>query len=395
MKRVKTSILHTQLISIFCLLWLILTLGCSPKESEKDGLWEPLPLAYATGFKLYQINSYHLIEILQGYPGQEKPAYLLIGEDAPDARTQAALREITYRWIPPAERLIATATSHLPPLEAVGALESLLAFPNTDLISSPAVRERIAAGKVQELGKNAGLNVEAVLDLQPDIVLNSHLGAEDRSARLLEEAGIYVLPIGDFIEPHPLGRAEWSKVIAAVVGHYEEAVEVFADISSRYEALRERAEALSQRRIKPVRVMTGILYQDIWYVPSVDSWNTQLIRDAGGSYIFEDVKGVGSQTLSFEQVLDRALEADVWLGPSDVPSLAALAASDQRYTFFAPFKTQQVFSYGLKKSARGGLPYFEIAYLRPDLILEDLIRIFGAEALPEEQMHFYLPLPEK
>ncbi|EIM78704.1 ABC transporter substrate-binding protein [Nitritalea halalkaliphila LW7] len=397
MKLVNISLLRPQLIPFFCLLWLSITLGCNPKENGKEHLWEPVPLAYAKGFKLYKINDYLLIEILQGYPGQEKPAYLLLGEAFPDQHTQEALHSIRYRWLPPAQRLVATATSHLPALEEVEALERLIGFPNTDLISSTRVRERIRAGKLQDLGKNAGLNIEAVLDLQPDLVLNSTLGAEDRSAKLLEEAGIYVLSIGDFIEPHPLGRAEWCKVIGAVVGHYAAAEEVFESIAARYEALREKAAARKSAQRsdqKPPRVMTGNLYQDIWYVPSADSWSTQLIRDAGGHYLFEELKGAGSQTLSFEQVLDRALDADIWLGPSDIPSLAALALSDQRYTYFTPFKTQKVFSFGLKKSATGGLPYFEIAYLRPDLILEDLMRIFGGESLPEEQMHFYLPLPE-
>jgi iron complex transport system substrate-binding protein len=54
-----------------------------------------------------------------------------------------------------------------------------------------------------------------------------------------------------------------------------------------------------------------------------------------------------------------------------------------------------VFTYTLKKGETGGLEYFELGYMRPDLILKDLMKILHPSLLPDYELYFYKQLNEK
>jgi iron complex transport system substrate-binding protein len=231
-----------------------------------------------------------------------------------------------------------------------------------------------------------------MIDLNPDWVQISTMGNDLSSLELLKKAGIPAILNGDYLEQHPLGRAEWIKVTGALLGKSNEADSIFRALEKDY----LDAIALVQRKnLKRPRVLAGIMYQDVWYLPGGDSWAAKLLESAGADYLFSNIEGTGSAELGYEYVLDRGMDADVWIGVADFPSLEEMGAADRRYQDFKAFQTGEVYTYALKKGPTGGLEYFELGYLRPDWILKDLIKVFHPELLPDYQPYFYQKIDAK
>jgi iron complex transport system substrate-binding protein len=63
----------------------------------------------------------------------------------------------------------------------------------------------------------------------------STLGEDLRNLDILKTAGIPAVINGEYVEQHPLGRAEWIKFTGAMLGKWDEAAEIFAGIKADYE----------------------------------------------------------------------------------------------------------------------------------------------------------------
>ncbi|RZS96600.1 ABC transporter substrate-binding protein [Cecembia calidifontis] len=374
--------------SIFFLLFLAL-LSCQHAEQKTDLDYKLLELDYAEGFKVYQGIGFKVLEVLQAFPGKHQPFRYLVMEqqgEIPKGKFDAIIQL-------PVKKVILTSTTQIPHLEYLGESSTLIGFPNLDLISSEKVRKMIHLGKVKDLGKGAQTNVEMVIDLAPDWIMISTLGEDLRNLDLFQKSGIPAPLNGEYLEGHPLGRAEWIKFTGALLGRWEEAHQAFEAIKNAY----EEAEALAKKNDqthKP-KIMSGVMYKDIWYVPGADSWGAKLIQAAGGDYGFKDHPGTGSIQLSYEYVFEKAQDADFWIGAADHNSLEEMGKADPRYTYFQAFQKGQVYTYTKKKGIKGGVEYFELGYLRPDLILKDLIKIMYPDILPDYTPYFYSRLNEK
>ena len=114
----------------------------------------------------------------------------------------------------------------------------------------------------------------------------------------------------------------------------------------------------------------------------------QFINDAGGIYLWSNSKGTGSLSLSFETVFEKAMNADVWIGPGEFYTFEQMIAANKHYGNFKSFKNKKIYSYSIKKGPTGGLIFYEDASNRPDLVLKDLISIFHPEVLPDYQPAF-------
>ena len=138
--------------------------------------------------------------------------------------------------------------------------------------------------------------------------------------------------------------------------------------------------------------MSGIVYGDAWFLPGGQNYAAQLFRDAGCSYIWEDTDSNGYLHLPFETVYEKAHDADLWIGTGSFKTLDEIRAADSRYVRFRPFRNKSVYNYDARQGARGGNEYLELGYLRPDLILKDLIKISHPSLLPEHQLFFHRKL---
>lgn len=387
MKNTTTPI-TSPYFSAHCLLFLgmmILFFSCE-KKSETDLEKTPVPLEFAQGFELFRGENFWEIHVTQGYTGAEKTYRYLVLEEGTPVKKSGFDAVVQL----PISKVILTSTTQIPHLDMLGETDQIIGFPQTDLISSVPTRARIDAGKVTDLGSGPSANPEMVIDLQPDWMMISTLGEDLRYLDLFAQAGIPALINGEYVEQNPLGRAEWIKFTGILLGKYEEAVAEFEKIKNAYQEAEKLASQLPANN-RP-KVLSGVMYQDIWYAPGAESWGAQILQNAGGDYVFSDQTGSGSLQLNYEFVLDRAAEAEVWIGSADFPDVKTMGSNESRYRNFQAWKTGQIYTYTAKKGATGGLEYFELGYVRPDLILKDLIKILHPELLPEYELYFYQKL---
>lgn len=372
-------------IKAFILLLSVYGIACNPSDNEKnthkDTAPAPIDIQYATGFKVSVQNGYQFVEVPKPYQGSEEGfKYLLVprGGEIPEHGSDVQVVEV------PLKSIVCTSTTHIPLLDYINETESLVGFTTTDYISSKKMRSRIDSGFVTELGIDKEMNIERLLDLDPEAVMAYTITGDYGQFRTMNQAGIPVLINAEYLEKHPLGRAEWIKFMALFFNKSEMADSVFKAIESSYNSMKAKAAKVDSMPT----LYSGIVYGDTWYLPGGKNHAARLFADAGGNYLWQD-STTGFLELSFEAVYERAHDADFWIGVASFNSLDEIKQADERYARFNAFKERGVYSYNARIGATGGNEYLELGYLRPDLILADLIRIFHPELLPDHELYFH------
>lgn len=343
-------------------------------------------LKYATGFQVRYDGQSKYVTVPAPYQGATKGfTYLLVPNDVPVPAHEPNVRVITI----PIQSIVCTSTSHIPLLDYLNETQSLTGFPSLDYISSPRMRERIDAGQVTELGIDKGLNMERLVALNPGIVMGYAMSSDYGQFKKIEELGIPVVINAEYLENHPLGRAEWIKFVALFFNKEKQADSVFQLIEKTYLRLKDQTSTTANRPT----VMSGVVYGDTWFLPGGQNYAAQLLKDAGCKYIWNDDLSKGYLELSFEAVYQKAHQADLWIGVASFTSLKEIKQTDVRYQRFKSFQTQQVYSYDARKGAKGGSEYLELGYMRPDLILRDLVQIAHPELASGDSLYFHRRLP--
>jgi iron complex transport system substrate-binding protein len=176
--------------------------------------------------------------------------------------------------------------------------------------------------------------------------------------------------------------------MGALFGKEKEADSVFLQIEKSYLQARAKVEGVTD---KPT-VISGTLYGSTWFLPGGGNHMARLFADAGLSYLWSHTQERGSLELGFEAVYQRAHEAHLWIGAASFDSLKAMEESDQRYTLFRAFKEGRIFTYTGRIGPTGGNEYLELGYLRPDIILNDLISIAHPGRAGAHELYFFRKL---
>jgi iron complex transport system substrate-binding protein len=366
-----------------CGLWLVACglLSCNKKETTTQ-TEDSSFTKYAVGFTVTTIGNSKLVEVKQPYQNATSGYhYLLVpkGETAPAHDEQAQIISV------PIENIVCTSTTHIPLLDYIGETNKLIGFPTTDYISSEKMRNRIDDGKVKDLGIDKGMNIEMLYTLKPALVMGYTMTKDLGQLKKIQELGIPVVINAEYLEKHPLGRAEWIKFTALFFGKEKEADSVFSEIEKEYLATQELA---SKTRAKPT-VLSGIVYGDAWFMPGGQNYAAKLLKDAGCEYLWAADSTNGFLQLSFEAVYAKAKEADLWIGVGSFKTLNEIKATEERYALFKPFREKQVYTYGARTGAKGGSEFLELGYLRPDLVLKDLVKIAHPELMTGYELYFH------
>ena len=332
---------------------------------------------YAEGFRLRTEGGARVAEVRQG---DRVSRFVLVG---PGAAPPAGVAGTVVRV--PVRRVVALSTTHLGFLAALGATDAVAGVSGKGWVNTPAVLARLAAGTAHDVGEPGAVDPEAVAAARPDVVL-----AEEAAVTTPRLAGVGapVVPVLDYLEPTPLGRAEWLVFVGALVGREAEARARFDSVAARYERLAARARATSPQPT----VLFNAPYRGVWYVPGGRSFLAALGADAGGAYPWGADTARTSLPLSFEQVLAKAQGTDVWLHVQ-APTRAALAGQDARLRLFRPFGTGRVYSHDARVSPGGGYDYFETGAVEPDVVLADLVALLHPALLPGHRLTYYRRVP--
>ena len=377
------------------ILLFVLCLFIACKTDKKNGFPpennhpQEIEISHAKGFTIEKSNNgLTIIEVSSAWPGANTSfKYALIPKDKMASMT---LNKDEYDAIiaTPIERLIVTSTTHIPSLEALGVLDKLVGFPKTELISSENARKLIDNGDIKELGNNETLNTEIAISLRPDVVVGFGMNNQNKAYETVMRSNIPIVYNGDWTEESPLGKAEWVKFFAPFFGLETKADSIFKSIKQSYFQTKSIVENVTK---KPT-VLTGGLYKDVWHVAGGKSWMAQFLKDAKTDYLWKETQETGGISQSLETVLATAQHADYWLNPSMLTSYEDIEESNKHYTQFDAYKNKTVYSNTIAKGATGGLLYYELGPMRPDLVLKDLIHIFHPELLPDHELYFFKPL---
>lgn len=357
--------------------------SASKKIAEKSS--EKTAVTYAKGLKITNYQYYTIVHISNPWPGSDVTySYLLKKKDTVfenESNFDAVIRI-------PISSIVVTSTTHIPSLEMLGVEHTLVGFPNTNYVSSEKTRKLIDSGIVKELGKNEALNTEVLVDLNPNAVITFSVEGQNKTVTTLQKTGIPVLYNADWTEMHPLGKAEWIKFFGALFDKEEEASTIFNEIVTNYQKAKKLANTVKE---KPT-ILSGAMYKDTWYLPQGESWAAQFIIDAHGSYLWEETEGTGSLSLNIESVLEKGQKAEYWIGPGQFSSYKELAEAHPIYKEFEAYKNQKIYSFANQKGATGGVLYYEIAPNRPDLVLQDIIKVLHPQLLQDIPFTFFAPL---
>jgi iron complex transport system substrate-binding protein len=367
----------------FYVLSFFLLISCKKNETAEVA---KSPIAknsveYASGLSIVKYEGYSVVTVSNPWPNANKDFKYILKEK--DAKVPDSLLAYTTIKVP-LESVVVTSTTNIPFLEMLDVEDKLVGFPHTDYISSEKTRILIDKGSVKNVGQNEKLNIEQLIDLSPDLIVT--FGVDNNNPMLdnLKKSGLNVLIQADWMEQSPLGKAEWIKLYGALFGKEDKAKELFDKIVESY----NQAKKLVAEKPATTTVLYGSMYEDVWYVAKGNSWVAQFMKDAKSTYLWADLKGTGSEGLSFEKVLDKAKTAHVWIASGTFQTLAELEKANPHYSEFDAFKNKSIYTLESKFGATGGTIYYELSPSRPDLVLKDYIKIFHPDLLPSYEFTF-------
>jgi len=271
-------------------------------------------------------------------------------------------------------------------LDVLDETAAVVGISGSRYVSSEDVRKRMKAGKTPDVGYGQNLNFELMVNQKPDAVLVYGIGSEvTNSIQKLEELGIPVILVAEYLEETPLGKAEWVKFFGALFQKEKKAQEYFEEVEAEYQRLKKIA---GQATKKP-KVMVGSPYKDSWWIPGGNSYLANLIADSGGDYLGKNNASHESYVISFEHALAMANEADVWINMSNLASKKEILDTDERFKNFAVFNNGKLFNNIKRLSEHGGNDFWESGTVNPHLVLSDLIAIFHPGLVHHDLVYYH------
>lgn len=287
--------------------------------------------------------------------------------------------------IPLPRRALSFTATHSSLIEELGMLDALAGVCEAEYIANPRIREALEAGRISNIGSAMTPDRERIIGLDADLILLSPYENASTYGNL-ESLGIPIIQCADYMETSALGRSEWIRFYGRLFGKGHEADSLFSAIEAQYHVLKAITDSL------PAQQYPTILFDtqngSAWYVPGGRSTMAQLIADAGGRYLFNDNAKSGSVPLSFETVLERGQQADVWLirynNSRQRMRLPHLGQTYQPYTLFSAYQNGNV--YGCNSAE---LIFYEETPFHPERLLRDYIKILHPALLPSDTLHYF------
>ena len=362
----------TQII-VLLLFSMIFMISCQKDNNKKTKVNSSIK--YAKGFSIVQKNEVSTLTILSPYQNAKTVASF---------NFSAKKREKTIQT--PIKRIVVTSTTHVPMLELLEEENSIIGFPSTKFVSSTKTRKRIDSGFINEIGIKGSLNTEILLDLKPEAIVSYAVNSPEKSLDVLKRAGIPVIYNGDWLEETPLGKAEWIKFFGLLFDKEKQADSIFTAIEKDYLKAKELAQSA---KLNPSIVSGAIMSGEIWNLPAGESYVAQFLQDANTNYLWQNTSGKGSLQLSFESVFEKAKQAEFWIAPGYFSTKDQMISANKLYAEFDAFKNDNIYTPTTKSGPTGGVLYYELATIRPDLVLKDLIKITHPELLPHYELTFF------
>ena len=342
---------------------------------------DTLAMRYATWLQIVKYDGYTTVSIANPWKeGIPLHRYVLVDKHRP---LPDHLPEGTVIRTP-IERAVIFTASHCQLLGWLHGERQLAGVADLKYMSIPWVQQGVREGTITDCGDGMNPVVEKIIDMAPDLLMLSPFENSGGYGQL-EDIHIPLMECADYMETSALGRAEWMRLYGMLFGKEEVADSLFNVMHQSYMALKDSARKATVQRSIITEKLTG----STWYVAGGESSVGRLIADANGRYAWADDKHSGSLSMTFETVLDKAGQSDVWIFnhfgsgrltysrlASEYPGYKEMKAFKEHNTWYVD--TQQV-------------TYFEEVPFRPDFLLRDYICLLHPE-LGLGQPKYYTPV---
>lgn len=283
----------------------------------------------------------------------------------------------------PLQRTISLASAHLPFFEQLDLVDRLIGLSKVGDVRSTHIQQLWQQQKIREVGYPPPS--ELLLALNPDGLLLFYAPLLLRDLEAFKQFQAPKIILLEHEETHPLARLEWIKFFGVLYGKWERANEVYRTTKAEYLSWSQRARFSTQR---PKVLMGSLSSENLWAAPAGNSYLAHLIGDAGGDYLWEQSSAQQMEKLNFEQVLQRAKKAVVWITLASWKSKQEMLAADARYLQLPAFRENRIFNFSTAPIQDPREVSWEQALGRPDEVLKDLIFIFHPEYLIDHQFYW-------
>lgn len=381
-------------ISNSCILFVLLLgiTACRPEQRDNtQNVSEPIEFQhqvkaeYAKGFQISYHKNYKLLEILK--PFQDKVdtlRYSLVPREIADQVQVKNTEEIAI----PIRSIIATSTTHIALTEMLDANNIITGVVGSDYVYNEEVRHRLEEELITSF-KMGEINKEKVLAMHPDLLMISGgQSSQFDNYQVLMNSGINLLVNSEWLETTPLGKAEWVKVLAALLNKEALANQKFSEVAQKYNKLKSAVDTTTSNPL----VINNLPYKGAWFVSGGQSFTAQFLKDAGADYPWYHSQSTGGLRKGFEAVYEVGLKANIWLNPGAAKSKEEILAKDPRFRDFKAFQMGEIYNNNKRMSPRGGNDFWESGVVHPEILLADLVKIFHPELVPNHKLYYYQKL---
>ena len=372
---------------ILFLLTIVLLTACGgqrPPQSWAERLQEsPAPdslvFRYARLIHVEQREGCRVVYIDNPWmQGKGLHTYVLVPYDAPlpDDLPGGTIVRIPLR------RSVVFTSVHCALIDQLQATAQVAGVADLKYIKVPFVQEGVQSGRIADCGDGMSPVVEKIIDTEADALLLSPFENAGGYGQM-EDINIPIVECAEYMEMSPLARAEWMRFYGMLYGKEKEAEQLFAQVETNYTTLKQQAATVADRPSVLVDKMAG----SVWYVPGGRSTIGQMLSDANADYPWTDDTHSGSLQLAIETVLERAGESDFWLLRYDSPTpltMLQLLSEKDGYRMVRSVENERVYGCNVTTSM-----FYEETPFRPDLLLQDLIKILHPDIpnLPEPRYY--------
>ena len=262
---------------------------------------------------------------------------------------------------------------------------------------------------VESIGYDAGA-LEKLMALNLDLVLDFTTGGDYDNYEQIARTNLPLMLTSEWQEDSPLAKLEWIKLYGILFGARALADSIYEQEKNKYETLRDLIANSASRNggvagVSPARggselqgasegeaspdnksekklsslvsrlsskscprVLAGMSYGGVWHAPGGKSFTANLIRDAGGCYLWASDSS-RELNFSFEQVYALADSVDVWVNPSMFATAEEIVALEPRVKNIRAFREKAVFQNDGRRGIGSGNDFYEGAITRPAELL--------------------------
>ena len=327
------------------------------KTTEPEKYSDDINIKYAKNFDLTQTENQYILQILDPISG-----------DVESTHTIDPLKK--YEAI----SLSATVVGMYAILEQQTALKGISSI---DYVYDPTVKSLFKKKQILEYGDETTNSIEKIISSKANTILYSGFGDEFPNQKKLESLHFTIVPIYDWKEIDPLGKAEWIKVIGALTGKMNEANAFFENVEHEYKRLQKLTVSVDERPT----CLSGNLIGDVWYTPASESYVARLMKDGGASYRYADTKGQVTLEFSIEQILKDNEHTEIWINPG----YDSKSKIDKLNPHIKHLKCyENIYCYSPNMSM-----FWEQSAAEPHHVLSDFIHIFHPEIKEIKSFYYY------